>query len=53
MDKTRNHIIWLKELYDLGVISKSTYSYELIKIGKCENWIDDAINYDYNKSFES
>ena len=52
MDETRNHIIWLKELYDLGVIDKSTYSYEFIKIGEYEKWVDSAVNHGYNK-FES
>ena len=43
MDNTREYLLWLDKLYELGVISKIDYVYKLEQLGQRKDWIDSII----------
>ena len=50
MDNVVDHITWLRTIYELGVIDKVCYSYELIKIGRNEGYLDHYLEHVIEKN---
>lgn len=40
MDRARNRLLWLQQMFEAGVINKGTYKRELILFGKREQFLN-------------